>query len=462
MKEDSQTNIRFREKEVDQVFETIVSGNSCSIVGIGSCGKSNLLRFLMEEKVQEVKLGSDKDSFLFIYVDANKMLKLSQWGLYELMLHQMISMLIERDIDEDVMSMAEVFHEKIMKNSRGPLSLRYLDRAISMVCNKSALRLVFLFDEFDALLSKMPARGFRALRALRDDHKYRLMYVVATRLEIPRLRQDISEIEHFEELVTSTTIWLGPYVKNDALMMLSRLETRHGVKLSESIKEQIIEKTGGHPGLIREVFNQAKWNTDKSGRLELTPAIIDECRRIWFSLDKTEQDAIVRFANGVSLVDVSDFSFTRLVQKGIIRTNSKPEEHTIFSPLFLDYLKQQKPVIGAHILIEDDKNKAWINGKEIKNIKGLEFRLLSLMVQNRNKTCTRDKIAEVLYPKDNNNPDVGVSNTRIDSVVKRLRKLIEPDPGGPKYIINIRSEGFQLNDPPVFNELNNGVSQEEG
>jgi DNA-binding winged helix-turn-helix (wHTH) protein len=461
MKEDSQINIRFRENEVDQVFETIVSGNSCSIVGIGSCGKSNLLRFLMEEKVQQVKLGSDRDSFLFIYVDTNKMLKLSQWGLYELMLHQMINMLIEHNIDEGVIEAAGIFHEKIMRKPNGLLSLRYLDRAILMVCNKNALRLVFLFDEFDALISKMPASGFRALRALRDDHKYRLMYVVVTRLEIPRLRQDISEVEHFEELVTSTTIWLGPYVKEDALMMLSRLERRHGLKLSESVKEQIVEETGGHPGLIREVFNQAKWNYDISTRQELIPSIIDECRRIWFSLDKTEQDMIVRFANSISPFDETDFSFTRLLQKGIIRTNSEPGEYAIFSPLFLDYLKQQKPVIGAHIFIEEDKNKAWINGKEIKNIKGLEFRLLSLMAQNRNKTCTRDKIAEVLYPEDNNNPDVGVSNTRIDSVVKRLRKLIEPDPEGPKYIINIRSEGFQLNDPPLIKELNDGVSQEE-
>lgn len=53
------------------------------------------------------------------------------------------------------------------------------------------------------------------------------MYVVATRLELKRLREEASEIEAFEELAVPNTVWLGPYAKNDADFMLHRLGKRY-------------------------------------------------------------------------------------------------------------------------------------------------------------------------------------------------------------------------------------------
>jgi DNA-binding response OmpR family regulator len=40
----------------------------------------------------------------------------------------------------------------------------------------------------------------------------------------------------------------------------------------------------------------------------------------------------------------------------------------------------------------------------------------------------------------------GIADTRLDSIVKRVRKRIEPDPQEPRYLLTVRGHGFQLLD----------------
>ncbi len=82
--------LSYRTTETEKIFSKIRSGDSCLLIGIGSVGKSNLLRFLQQEDLLRKKLGNDRDKFLFIYIDINKILEESAWGLYELILHQIL------------------------------------------------------------------------------------------------------------------------------------------------------------------------------------------------------------------------------------------------------------------------------------------------------------------------------------------------------------------------------------
>ena len=43
--------ITYRAPEVKQILAAVQAGDSCSVIGIGSVGKSNLMRFLQREDV---------------------------------------------------------------------------------------------------------------------------------------------------------------------------------------------------------------------------------------------------------------------------------------------------------------------------------------------------------------------------------------------------------------------------
>lgn len=258
----------FRAETVEPILRQVAAGNSCSVIGIGSVGKSNLMRFLQRQDVHQKWLGDAGTTFLFVYVDTNKMLKLSLWGLWELMLHQLVIELTNRGTDFAVLQSVEKLHTSVAESKPRYLAVRYLDRAVGLVCSQLEMRPVFLIDEFDELCRTMPTRGFAMLRALRDDYKYRLGYVVATRLELRRLRE-AAQMEAFEELLTP--FWLGPYKEKDAYAVLDWLQGEHNVTLDEKTVNQIVEVTGSHPGLLRAVFQVAQLGSVNPQNLSSAP-----------------------------------------------------------------------------------------------------------------------------------------------------------------------------------------------
>jgi DNA-binding winged helix-turn-helix (wHTH) protein len=434
--------LTFRAEVVKPLLGYVSAGDSCAVVGIGSVGKSNLLRFLQREDVRQFYLGDEWSDYLFVYVDINKILKQSGWGLLELMLHQLLIELSNQNAEETTLKLMDDLHEKATDPKTQHLTLRYLDRAMRVVCNQLGWRVVFLIDEFDELCRKMSLRGFGALRALRDEYKYRLMYVVVTRLELKRLREEASEIEAFEELVSPHTFWLGPYSEADARLMVKRLEARHSLALDEDTINNILVATGGHPGLLREAYHTARQQSTLES-LTNNLRVQDECQRIWLSLTLEEQRVMVSLAGDSTPPPPQTDVIERLSHKGLVGGPWTDDNH-IFSSLFKQHVKQQPPAADTRIHVDHKRHSVWVNGYEIRKLTRLEFKLMAYLEKHRGQICTRDEVAQHLYPDDMKLEGEGVSETRLDSVVKRLRKQIEPNPKEPRYVITVRGQGFQL------------------
>jgi len=439
--------LSFRASEVDRIFSTIQSGDSCLMVGIGSVGKSNLLRFLQQEDVRRAKLGPEWDKYLLIYVDANKLLQPSAWGLYELMLHQILVGVSQQDIDILMYEAIDALHERSAEPATQHLALRYLDRALSLVCSRLDFRVVFLIDEFDRLCNTLPAQTFAALRSLRDDRKYRLMYVVAARKDLSRLREAGNDIEDFEELVTPNTIWLVSYSEEDARHMLHRLAIRNKVKLDEECIRDVLAKTGGHPGLIRATFPiMCERPANMAERLVTDKRVLDECQRIWHSVSEDEQRAIENLVNKGDLHILPAEIVERLRTMGLIGGDwAKPDE--IFSSIMAEHVRQLKPAIGARIRLERQKRIVFVDDRKTEGLAPLEYRLMELLDKRRNHVVTHDEIAEFLY-SDNVKLE-GVTDDAITSVIKRLRIAIEPEVGKPQFIITVRGHGIKLVDGEI-------------
>lgn len=438
--------LTFRAETVTAIMHHLAAGDSCAVVGIGSVGKSNLLRFLLRDDVRQAQLGPAWSSYLFVYVDINKILKMSLWGLFELMLHQLIIQLTHQGADEVILQKIEALHRSATEPPTRYLALRYLERAIKIVCHQLELRLVFLIDEFDEFCRSMPVRGFSALRALRDEYKYRLMYLVATRLELKRLRDERLEIEAFEELVASHTNWIGPYSAEDAVTMLHRLEKRHKTRLNDEAINKVLQATGGHPGLLREAYQVARHSpADFFEVLSSRPHVQDECQRIWLSLAPEEQRVMVSLAGSPAPPPTQPQVVEQLRRKGLVG-GPWAGNNQIFSSLLTAYIKQQHPMVGAHIHVDRKRHTVWVKGYEIRGLTPLEYRLIAYLEERRGQVCTRDELAQHLYPDDMAPAGAGVTDTRLDSVIKRLRKQIEPNAKEPRYILTVRGHGFRLVD----------------
>jgi len=452
VRKESELPLNFRAEAVTTILRYVAAGDSCSVVGIGSVGKSNLLRSLQEKEVRRAKLGQAWNTYLFVYIDVNKSLKRSLWGLLELMLHQLMIEVTNQGADEVTLQTIDDLHGRATEPKTRYLALRYLDRAVSMVCNQLGWRLVFLIDEFDELCRAMPRRGFAALRALRDDHKYWLIYVVATRLELRRLREEISDIEAFEELVSPHTIWLGPYSEDDARFMLHRLEARHDVRLEEETTNHLLSATGGHPGLLRAGFRvMIEHPGNLQGMLASSSQVQDECRRIWLSLAPKEQKAVVSLAGDMEVQPQLTGIMEQLRHKGLLGGPWVSADR-IFSPLFAEYIRQRHPVVGARVHIDRQRRIVWVDGRKIAGLAPLEYKLIEYLEGKRGQVCSRDELAQYLYPEDMSLEGAGVTDTRIDSVVKRLRRRIEPNPRKPRYIVTVRGHGLRLADGDEVNK----------
>lgn len=438
-------SLSFRATEVNKILSIIQSGDSCSLIGIGSVGKSNLLRFLQQEDARRAKLGQDWDKYLFVYVDVNKMLQQSDWGLFELMLHQILVGISQQDVDILMYEAIDALHQRATEPATQHLALRYLERTLALICNRLDLRVVFLIDEFDILRGTLSTQTFAALRSLRDDYKYRLMYVVTARTDLSRLQEASADIEAFEELVTPNIIWLMAYSEDDARLMLHRLSERHHVEMmNEADIRKILSKTGGHPGLLRAVFGTAYKQSANLDDLKATDKQVqEECQRIWHSLAEDEQMALANLVSGGKHNVTPPEMMGRLRMKGLVGGSwAKPNK--IFSTLLADYILSETPMIGAHIYIDRKKRIVFVDDRAIEGLALLEYKLIEFLDGRRQQVVTRDDIITYLYPdaKVAN----GISDNRIDSIVKRLRKVIEPDPNQPRFILTMCGHGLVLVD----------------
>jgi two-component system OmpR family response regulator len=81
-------------------------------------------------------------------------------------------------------------------------------------------------------------------------------------------------------------------------------------------------------------------------------------------------------------------------------------------------------------------------GERTHNLTTLEMQLLKYFLEHEGQVLSRHEILEKVW-----DPEAEVTTRTIDNFVLRLRKILEPDPARPKYILSVRGTGYRFVTP---------------
>ena len=82
-----------------------------------------------------------------------------------------------------------------------------------------------------------------------------------------------------------------------------------------------------------------------------------------------------------------------------------------------------------------------MNGTPAETLTALEYKLILLLFQNRNKIVDKYQIVTDVWGESY----IGeVDDARIEKLISRLRQKIEPDPASPTFLTTVRGRGYRL------------------
>lgn len=96
-------------------------------------------------------------------------------------------------------------------------------------------------------------------------------------------------------------------------------------------------------------------------------------------------------------------------------------------------------ITGGGIRLSEQFNAAWKNGEEI-DLTDIEYRILKLLMQNRNRIFPIKAIYEAIWDE----PYFYSSNNTVMVHIRKIRKKIEDDPQNPKYIRTEWGRGYKF------------------
>jgi hypothetical protein len=202
----------YRQKEIQHILSAVCAGECVAIVGLSGAGKSNLTGFLAN------RCASGQP---FVLVDCNRLSEPTSERFFQLVRRALGS--TEPAPGGELLALEEI------------LALRLAGEPG---------KLCLVFDRFDALPAEM-LRGLTSnLRALRDEHKYRLTYVIST-------RQALDAHSELAELFYSHTLWLGVLSESDARWSIAGYARRSGQTWGEAVCRNLMEVSWRYPSLLR-------------------------------------------------------------------------------------------------------------------------------------------------------------------------------------------------------------------
>ncbi len=443
-----------RHADLTGVFAAVRDMDCLSVVGVSNLGKSATLRALVEPAVQAQYLDSAADDYLFIYIDFNQMLEMSDQAFYELVLRCSIDAIRELDDAGDALQTVEAAYRTLVAPANAfevPLSFA---QAMAAIGDRLPRRVVFLFDEVDGPVGGIDGRVFLNLRALKDRHQAGLTYITATNRRLGQIRSE-GDVAEFAELFTHHVLYISMLQEHEVRQFAARFAQEEGITFSDEDMAFLRLWSGGHPALLETTCRILGLLTGRPVRdpsqdwiihrraaeiLAQDLNIMAECRKVWNDLSEAEQEVLLAVSRGLEPQDA--LSVDSVFAKHLITANGT--DRRIFGRAFEEFVGRQliaRRPQPQGIRLDPDSGEVWVDGRQAPTLTNLEYRLLLLLYGRLGKICTKYDVVEAVWGEDYIDE---VDDARIEKLVSRLRQKLEPDVANPRYVLTVRGRGYKL------------------
>jgi DNA-binding winged helix-turn-helix (wHTH) protein len=444
-----------RQADLAALFAAVRDMHCVSVIGVSNLGKSVLLRALTDPQVQHVHLGDGASSYLFIYVDFNQMLEMSEQAFYELILRCSIDALHASQASEEVLRRVEAAYTGLVAPASSfEVPLRFA-QAMAAIGDLLPPKVVFLFDELDGPVAGIDGRVFLNLRALKDKHWQGLTYIIATNRRLAQIRQD-PDVSEFGELFAHHILYISPLSDEEIKDFAVRYTAAENATFSDDDLVFVRAWAGGHPGLLEATCRVLGLLTGRPVRdpsqdwiihrraaeiLAQDLTVQTECRKVWNDLTAEEQEALLALYRAEEQEDASPYLDSVMAKHLVVDFGS---ERHVFARAFDEFVRRQqvarKPIQNG-VQVDLDSGEVWVDGTQVPTLTNLEYRLLLLLYGRLGKICDKYEVVEAVWGEDYIDQ---VDDARIEKLVSRLRQKIEPDAASPRYLLTIRGRGYKL------------------
>ena len=293
----------YRQSEVSEICSAVQSGECVQVIGLSGAGKSNLSRFLTAQAPRPP---------VFLLADCNR--------------------LKSPALNDFAALIAAACGADWPENTAWPV----LEATIGTALAHYEQGICLVLDRFEAVQSWSDSPIPANLRALRDQFKYQLTYVLTT-------RQPIDTHSELAELFFAHTLWLGPLSEKDAAWSIKAYAARRKVAWSEETVQAIYRLSGGYPAFLRAVCEAHASGTalEKTDLLE-HPAV------------RRRLDEFLAQAPGAEAIECSRLD--------------------------------QVPLLGGHAALQELTAK--------------EAQLYAFLQANAQQVCSKDDLIRAVWPED--------------------------------------------------------------
>jgi DNA-binding winged helix-turn-helix (wHTH) protein len=438
-----------RAKDLAYIVDCIRRGECCAVVGPSNTGKSLLLRSLLTDEVRQ-RCSRTETPPVAVFVDCLAAGD-SAHAFYELLLSRVAEEVETSGAPDAVIRALTDLHREVLHSTTEVATRSLFDSGLRELHRRSDVALVLILDEFDDVFRALPPWPFRQLRALRDGLGHRLCYVPATSRRLERVRSGDETTYEFEELFHLTTRILRPLSREDARHLVAYLSSRQGTAPGEEWASLTIDLCGGHPGLLKRVYNvlatvqpELTSATPQAAAAELvgTAPIQHECQRLWDELEAEEQAGLLMLVKGGEPALIPQ-QREALEAKGLT-AERETGGLSVFSPIVEAFVRSQSTVrspakrLGVHC--NPETGQIWVDDREVTlELSEPQRMLVRFLYKQSGKTCSQDEIAGEVWGTGE-----GVSSGAIYELIKRVRQKLEPDWKHPRYIVTVQGKGYRL------------------